>query len=270
MKPNLLFFLIFFHLNPSLYAIDNLRAGDIRSTGMGGNEATSSPLFNPALIALYERNTLRINYFNRYALKELGSVNTSLYLPGKTLSLGGDISSFGYDAYRESMFRFLMAKRLTARWTLGISLQYALLQTELYEERPARLSVDVGQTYILVDNLLTGLLITNFPTASLGDKSAGKKEFMYYMIQAGFQWQAINNVFISGALSTGGEYTVAGSLGLEYIAFCNFSIRAGIKSSPMLPSFGFGYDFADFHVDTAVVYHPVLGASTGLGLSFSF
>ncbi|MDR2388279.1 MAG: hypothetical protein LBD89_00630 [Tannerellaceae bacterium] len=270
MKPNLLLLLISFHLYPPIYAIDNLRTGDARSIGMGGNEATASPVFNPALITLYERNTLRINCFNRYALKELGSMNANLYLPGKTLSVGGDVASFGYDAYRESMFRFFMAKPLTKQWNLGISVQCALLQTELYEEQPTQLSVDVGLTYIPVDKLLTGLLITNCPSVSFGGKSAEKKEFMYYMIQAGFQWELINNVFISGALSTGEDYVAAGSLGFEYVAFQDFCLRAGLRSAPMLPSFGFGYAFSNFHVDVAAVYHTVLGISTGLGLSYSF
>ncbi|MDR2809187.1 MAG: hypothetical protein LBB84_01350 [Tannerellaceae bacterium] len=270
MKPNLLLILIFFHLYPSLYATNNLRIGDIRTIGMGGNEATASAAFNPSLIALYGQKTLCINYFNRYGLKELGSVGGSFYLPGETLSLGGDIFSFGYDAYRESMFRFLTAKRLTTHWALGVSIQYALLETELYEERPAQLSVDVGLTHIPVDNLLIGLSITNFPSVNLGDKSTGKKEFMYYSIQAGFQWEVINRMFISGALSTGEESAIGGSLGLEYVAFRDFCIRAGVKGSPLLPSFGFGYAFSSFHIDVAAVYHPVLGTSTGIGLSFSF
>jgi hypothetical protein len=241
--------------------------GDIRSIGMG---ETASALFNPALIALSEKNSIRMNYFNRYALRELGTINGSLYLPNDMLSMGVDVSSFGYDAYRESMFRLLTAKRLNERWTLGISIQYAFLQTELFEEQPAQLSADMGLTYSPVDNLLINLLIINFPSASFGYEYIEKMEFMHYLIQAGFQWEVINSMFISAALSTGEAYTVGGSLGVEYVAFDDFSIRAGVKGAPMLPSFGFGYRFSDFSVDVAAVYHPVLGISTGVGISFSF
>jgi hypothetical protein len=250
-----------------LYAADNLRMGDIRSIAMGGS---ASALFNPALIAVSEERSIRLNYFNRYALKELATINGSIYLPNDMLSTGVDISSFGYDAYRENLFRLLTAKRLNERWALGVSIQYAFLQTELFEEQPAQLSADIGLTFAPVDNLLTSLLIMNFPSASFGHETIEKMEFMHHLIQAGFQWEVINSMFISATLQTGEGAHAGGSLGIEYVAFDAFSIRAGVKASPMLPSFGFGYRFSGFGMDVAAVYHPVLGVSTGLGISFFF
>jgi hypothetical protein len=270
MTPKFLFVLLFLHLYPCLYAADNLRAGDMRSAGMGGNEATASPLFNPSLIALYERHSVRINYFNRYGLKELGNINGSLYLPNAMLPAGVTVASFGYDAYRESMFRLFAAKRLNARWAAGVSVQYAFLQTELYDGQPAQLSVDAGLACMPVDNLLAGLFITDFPSISFGNEFAERKELMCYLIQAGFQWEVINSMFISAALSAGASSPAGGSLGLEYVASGDFRIRAGVKGAPLLPSFGFGYGFSDFNVDVAAVYHAVLGISTGVGLSLSF
>ena len=37
-----------------------------------------------------------------------------------------------------------------------------------------------------------------------------------------------------------------------------------------LDSSGIGYNFSCFTIDVASIYHPILGMSTGLGLSFSF
>jgi hypothetical protein len=266
-----LFILTFFlYLFSDLYAVDNLRIGDIRSIAIGGNEATVSALFNPSIIALSDRRTVRINYFNRYALKELGTVSGSLYLPNDLLPIGIDVSSFGYDAYRESMFRLLAAKRLNSRWTLGVSIQYAFLQTELFEEQPAQLSADVGLTCTPVENLLISLLIINSPSVSFNNELTGEKEFMSYLMQAGFQWEVINSMFVSAALETGKLHAIGGSLGFEYVVSSDFAIRAGIRGVPLLPSFGFGYRFLGFNADVAAVYHPILGVSTGMGLSFSF
>ncbi|MDR1644443.1 MAG: hypothetical protein LBS05_01265 [Tannerellaceae bacterium] len=271
MKPKLLFMLtLFLHLFFGLYAADHLRISDVRSIAMGGNEATASTLFNPSLLAMSDRHTLRVNCFNRYVLRELGTINGSLYLPNAQLPIGLDVSSFGYDAYRESLFRLLAAKRLSSRWTLGVSVQYALLQTELFEEQPAQLSTDLGLTYAPVDNLLMGLLIMNFPSVSFRNEFTEEMVFMYYLIQAGLQWEVINSLFISAALETSELYAIGGGLGLEYVAFSDFCIRAGIKGAPLLPSFGFGYRFFSFNMDVAAVYHPVLGVSSGIGLAFTF
>lgn len=270
LKPRLLCLFAWFS-SFYLSAADNLRIGDMRSLAMGGNEVTTSALFNPALVALSEKRSIHINYYNRFALEELGTVSGSFFLPNPILSGGIHISSFGYDAYRESLFRLLLGKQLSKRWTLGISIQYALLQTELFEDtQPAQLSTDVGLTYSPVNKLLIGLLIMNYPSVSIASESLENREFMYYLMQIGFQWQVINRVFISATLEGGEARAIGGGLGIEYKPFDDFSLRAGVKGSPILPSFGCGYRFSSFAVDAAAVYHPVLGMSTGVGFSYSF
>jgi hypothetical protein len=57
---------------------------------------------------------------------------------------------------------------------------------------------------------------------------------------------------------------------MEYQPFEDFTIRTGIKGGPLLPSLGMGYGFSPFAVDVAIVYHPVLGVSPGVGLQFTF
>jgi hypothetical protein len=237
---------------------------------MGGNEAITSALFNPSLIAWYAKNGIGMNYFDRYGLKELGAFNGCLYLPGRKLSFGVDVSTFGYEAYRESQFRFLLARRLNGQWALGVGFQYAFLQTELLEEPVGQLSTDIGLTFAPVDNLLIGLLVMNLPSARLGDESVDVKDFKTYLIQTGIRWEVINKVFIVCTVETNNEQAVTGSAGMEYQPFEDFAIRTGIKGNPFLPSLGMGYCFSPFAVDAAIVYHPVLGVSSGIGLQFTF
>jgi hypothetical protein len=253
-----------------LLAVDHLRLTDIRSIGLGGSGVVQSALFNPALVALSENKSIRMSYFNRYNLKELGTVSGSFYFPNDLLSAGMHISSFGYDAYRESLFRLFAGKRLNERWALGVGIQYALLQTELFEETPSRLSTDIGLTFSPVDNLLAGLLMMNMPSVKLGGKDHDVKAFSSYAIQVGFQWGFVDNLFISGHLGSNGERALSGGLGMEYVPFERFSLRVGVAGSPFLPSFGAGYCFRHFTVDVSTVYHPVLGTSTGVGVSYTF
>ena len=270
MKPNLLCILALLCISTSSFAVNNLRLSDIRSMGMSGNEVLQSALFNPALIALYESKSLIFNYLNRYELKELGTVNGSFYLPNDFLPAGFNFCSFGYDAYRETLFRLALGKQLNKKWTLGVGVQYAFLQTELFEEQPAQLSTDIGITYSPVDNLLIGLLIMNLPSVSLQDEPLEIEDFKDYLLQIGFQWEIINNVLISTTLGSNKVHPLIPAFGLEYTPFDNFSIRGGVGGMPFAPSFGVGYGFSHFRVDVAAVYHSVLGFSTGLGLQFTF
>ena len=59
---------------------------------MGGNGVTQSVLFNPALVALYTDKVLHLEYFNRYGVKELGTVGIGFVYPNPLLSAGVDIS----------------------------------------------------------------------------------------------------------------------------------------------------------------------------------
>ncbi len=243
---------------------------DMRSIAMSGNEVVQSALFNPALICTSEHKAIQFNYFNRYSLKELGTINGNFYLPNEYLSVGINFSSFGYDAFRETMFRLSLSKQLHGKWSLGISAQYALLQTELLEEKPALLSTDIGIVYTPVKNLLIGLLIMNLPAVNLGDKSIKIEDFESYLLQIGFQWEIINNMFITSSLGQNEEHKLIANFGLEYILFNSFFIRAGVGGIPFLPSFGVGYEFSCFKIDVAAVYHSILGISTGIGLQFNF
>ena len=221
-----------------VHGVDNLRLPDVRSVGMGGNVATQSILFNPALIVDKEKKSIHLEYFNRYMLKELGTMSGSFYYPNQLLSAGVDISVFGFDKYREMMVRVLGGKRLGDQWALGLGVHYSFLQTDLLENIRSRLSTDLGITFSPIDKLLIGMII--------------------------------NSLLITGSVGTENENLVVGNFGLEYTAFDSFFIRAGIQTAPLLPSLGIGYNFSCFTIDVASIYHPILGMSTGLGLSFSF
>ena len=262
--------LVLFFVPINIHAVDNLRIPDIRCLGMGGNGVTQSVLFNPALVALHTDKVLYSEYFNRYGVKELGTMGVGFVYPNPLLSAGVDISSFGYDQYRETLFRLSVGKRLNDRWRIGISFQYKMLQTELWEEVPKQLSTDVGILFTPVDKLLIGVLIMNFPAIAIHKYTAEIKCFTGYSVQIGFQWEIINSLLIVGTIESNKEHTWIGNAGIGYAPFKNFRIRAGVQTTPLLPALGIGYRLAGFTVDVATVYHPVLGVSTGLGLSYSF
>lgn len=255
---------------PCLHAVENLRLPDIRCMGMGECAATQSLLINPALVCLENVKSIDINYFNKYGLKELGTVSLALSYPNELLSAGVNISSFGYDSYRESMLRLFVGKSLTDKWCVGISIQYAMLQTELHEQRPQYLSTDVGVVYSPVEKLLVTLLIMDLPSVAIKKEITDIESFIGYSLQVGFQWEVFNNMLIAGNAETNKQTTLTGNIGLEYQLIDHFHVRAGIKATPLMPSLGVGYQFSGFTVDVATLYHPILGMSTGIGLKYSF
>ena len=270
MKKTAIIFLGIVFVCIHLQATDNLRIPDLRTLSIGGGGVAETPLYNPALLATLSQHKLYVNYYNRYSVSELATASGGFYFVNDILPTGLEISSFGYDEYRESLFRLSMGKQIAEKWTIGISVQYMLLQSLLFEESSGRISTDAGIVYKPVENLLTGLSVLHLPAVKVGDKNIDNKHIASYSIHAGFNWKFINNMLITGSLEHCEADPVSGSFGLEYLPFDNFRIRAGLRSSPLKPSLGIGYQLGGFHLDAGMLYHPVLGASMGFGLSFSF
>ena len=81
---------LFFCLFP-VSAEENLRLPDTRALALGGNGVTLSSFSNPALVQLSTDKVIHLEYFNRYALKELGSINGSFQYPNVSAEYGPDI-----------------------------------------------------------------------------------------------------------------------------------------------------------------------------------
>ena len=254
----------------SANAIDNLRIPDLRTLSLGCSGVTETPLYNPAILATITQSKLYANYYNRYSVSELATVSGGFYFQNNILPAGLEITSFGYDEYRESLFRLSLGKQIAKQWTVGIAIQYAMLQSELFEENSGIVSSDIGLTYRPVDNVLMGLSILHLPSAKVGDKNIENEHIAPYSIQFGFNWEVVNTVLITGSVNNSKDDPVAGTFGLEYMPLDDFKIRAGIISSPLRPSLGVGYSIAGIDLDAGMIYHSVLGISIGVGLSFSF
>jgi hypothetical protein len=237
---------------------------------MGGIGTTHSALFNPSLLALRTDSELRLDYYNRYSLKELATISGGLSFRNNLLPIGLHIASFGYDAYRESMFRFSAGKLLNDNLALRISLQYAILKSELFETSAARLSTDIGAAWRVVDNWLITASVINFPSKIITSENIDSERIASWSAELGVNWQIINNLLITGGVVRNGETPLGAGFGIEYQPFTDFQLRAGLRSAPFRPSLGIGYRFSMITADVVMIYHPVLGVSTGVGLSYSF
>jgi hypothetical protein len=254
----------------SVNATDNLRIPDLRTLSLGGGGATETPLCNPALLAFRTQSRLYANYYNRYSVSELSTVSGGFYYLNDRIPSGIEMTSFGYDEYRESLFRLSMGKQIAEKWSLGVAFQYALLQSVLFEESSGRISADIGISYRPVENVLTGLSVLHFPSVKTGDKNVNNGHIASCSFLFGFNWDIVNTVLITGSLEHSAEETLTGSFGMEYKPFDDFKIRTGIRTAPLRPSFGIGYRIGGFDADIGMVYHSVLGTSMGVGIAFSF
>lgn len=254
----------------SAKGIENLRVADTRVSGLGGSTAVYSPLFNPAVTAFLAHRQVRGDYFDPYGMKELGTVSAGLSMPNRLLPFGVHIASFGYEKYRESMFRLSASKRLSGMWSLGVSVQYVLLQSEIFEQDGQRLSADLGVALRPTDEWMFGLSVLHCPAASIGSDEVNDARLTPFTVVSGARYMVAEGMELSaGGVYRRGEPFVC-SVGVEYVPLTHFQLRAGVKSAPFSPSLGVSYSLIGLTLDTAICYHTVLGTSVGIGLAYSF
>ena len=75
-------------------------------------------------------------------------------------------------------------------------------------------------------------------------------------------------MLIVGNVETNKNTSISGRVGVEYKLMDNFCVRMGVRTTPLLPTFGIGYKLHSFVIDAAAQYHPVLGMSTGIGVKY--
>lgn len=251
-------------------AIDNLRFPDLRTLSLGSGGVIESPLFNPSLLGFIDRNKLYSHYYNRYSISNLANVGGGLYYKNNILPAGFEITSFGYNDYRESMFRFSFGKRIANYWAIGVSFQYCMFQSLQDEENTGRISADIGITYRPSETFNIGLAALHCPSVKIGDKNVDNEHLVPYSIAAGINWRVTSSALITGSVENNREEPLTGSFGVEYQPFDDFHLRTGIRTTPLRPSLGVGYRFAGFNFDVGMLYHSVLGVSMGFGFSFNF
>lgn len=251
-------------------ATNNIRVGDIRSLALGGSGAAVTWFVNPSLMELSTKRTTGVDYFNRYGIKELGTVQGYFVYPNTFLSAGLQVASFGYDQYRQNMGRILLSKRLNKHWSVGVAFQYDWIHSELYEVVPSRISTDIGIVYKPIENLLMAFTVCNLPSIQTTAKTFKINELETYRIEVGFNWQVLNNVWITSYGAVDEAHDIISGIGAEYRAFSAVCFRMGVQTEPFLPCIGVGFFLKGFDFNTVAVWHPELGISTGLGLSYSF
>ncbi len=269
MKDQIICWSILCFLFSPCYATD-LRNVNINSLAKGNNGVTQSVLYNPAIASLLMEPAVRVDVFNRYMLKELTIAGIGICYPGKRLATSLFISTFGYDEYRETLFRSSLSKQISRKWYLGIAVSYTIKQAIFHEHAISGIGSDIGIIYKPVHKLVIGMLIMNYPSFLLSENISGNKLFNEYKFQIGFQWQVINSMFIIGSIEKNNTSFFVPSFGVEYCPYSTFFLRTGIDGNNRLPALGTGYKLKNFMIDTALSYHTLLGISLGIGLEYRF
>lgn len=264
------YLLLLFISSLSLNASDHLRSEEIRSLSLGGIGSVLSVRSNPSFSSFLDDGLVQINYFNRFSMKELSTLSGDVFVPNKVLNALLSVSTTGFDQFRETNINIGVNRLLTKSLALGIGVNYRMATIIAVDERPSRLSLDIGLTYEFNEKLMLGCSVQDAPSFTLQEYSDGSLPFFGYCIRAGGYYAISNTSLVTSEVAYLENEGVSFRAGLEYTPVSTFDLRVGFCTKPLQPSLGMGYSFRKMNVDVLALYHQQLGISSGVSLSYLF
>ena len=256
----------------TIFAYDFIHPFGGRAAAMGGSSVASQGLWamqnNPAGMANLEKISLGLYYENRWMLPETAYKCGAFALPTKFGTLGLSFNQFGSSKYSENKFGLAYAKDFGRYLQVGLQLDYLLVKIGNDYGSFRAFTFELGLQSHVTDKLTLGAYVFN--PVSFRLEQTLNHEKLPIVMRFGLAYKFTKNFLGQCEIEKNTERE-GGSLrgGLEYEAFKNFFIRAGVQTNPGILSFGLGYGIRFAQINVAAQLHNELGASIQVGMIFS-
>jgi hypothetical protein len=239
-----------------------------KAWGLGGSATAENNVFsnanNTATSTELKSFQLGIYNQNRFGLKQLNSINTSVIIPNKWMHIGASICHFGYEKFNQQNMSIGIAKKLNANFSLGITLNYVAINIAEQENTGAFLG-SFSAFYKANKKLQFGLLIFNPTQNKYNINSYGN---LPTLGRFGFKYLLNKNVYLIADANKTLEHDLVIRGGINYAFHPNFELSLGYANNPNLITFGFSTKLKQFDIQFASSYHQTLGLTPHLGLVF--
>lgn len=243
-----------------------------RAAAMGGSSVASQGLWamqnNPAGMANLEKISLGLYYENRWMLPETAYKCGAFALPTKFGCLGLSFNQFGSWKYNENKFGLAYAKDFGRYLQIGLQLDYLMLKISNDYGTFNAFTFELGLQSQVTDKLTLGTYIFN--PVNFSFEQTLNHEKLPIVMRFGLAYKFTKDFTGQCEIEKNTEKEgVSLRGGLEYEAFKQFYIRAGVQTNPGILSFGLGYTIRFAQINVAAQLHNELGASVQIGMIFS-
>ena len=256
----------------TIFAYDFIHPFGGRAAAMGGSSVASQGLWamqnNPGGMANLEKISLGLYYENRWMLPETAYKCGAFALPTKFGTLGLSFNQFGSSKYSENKFRLAYAKDFGRYLQVGLQLDYLLVKIGNDYGSFRAFTFELGLQSHVTDKLTLGAYVFN--PVSFRLEQTLNHEKLPIVMRFGLAYKFTKDFLGQCEIEKNTEREgVSLRGGLEYEAFKNFFIRAGVQTNPGILSFGLGYGIRFAQINVAAQLHNELGASIQVGMIFS-
>ena len=243
------------------YPFEEVRSVDVRTLSLGQMKALSQGLSNPAYLPFLERKQIGISVFNRFEINELSTRNILCLIPNRLIDMSFHLSMFGYDEYQLIEGRAGFAKKVSEGFSIGTSVSYITENSILDESIKTYLLADVSFFWRINESFECALTTENLIHTQNSRPSSCYLGVKYQLIPT-------TSILLESGYDSINRFCV--SAGFEYEIVSQLLVRGGFRDNPKLPSLGFAYKSKQWSVETAFLFHQMLGVSSGISVGYSF
>ncbi len=220
---------------------------------------------NPGALGEIKETSVGISYENRFLIKDLQSQGFAFAQPLKVgvISVGGQF--FGNRNYRSQRVGVGYSMKLTPKLFAGVQLNYQGLQLGENYGNKNTLTGEAGIVAYITDKWKFGASVTNVSRTKLADYV---NERFQTTMRIGTSYNLSNKVLFLAEVQKSIDYQFRGLFAIEYTPIEQLFIRGGVGINPTEFGLGIGYRFKFIHLDVGSNFHPVLGWSPHVGLTY--
>ena len=220
---------------------------------------------NPGALGEIKQTTAGISYENRFLIKDLQSQAFAVAQPLKVgvISVGGQF--FGNRTYRSQRVGVGYSMKLSEKFFAGVQLNYQGLQLGENYGNKNTLTGEAGIVAYLTSNWKMAAAVTNVSRTRLADY---QEERFATTIRLGTSYNLSNKVLFLAEVEKSVDYKARGRFAIEYSPLEQLFVRCGVGLQPTEFGLGFGYRWSFLQLDFGTNYHPILGWSPHIGLTY--
>ena len=242
-----------------------------RATALGNNASNLTDVFsvhnNQAGIGFLKKFTFGVAAKNKFLIKELTVADAAGVFPTKTGVFGLGIHHSGTSLFSERKIGIAFAKSFADRFSFGLQFDYLGISISEYGSKNL-FTFEVGlQYFIMPEKLLIGAHVNNPLRINIEDET---NEKLPTVMRFGLNYMPSKKVSLLAELEKDIDFDPVYKFGLEYLPVDKFALRAGFNANPFQASFGVGVILKNLTIDVASNYHPEVGVSPNLSLTYAF
>ena len=221
---------------------------------------------NPASIASISSLQTGLTFERRFMLQELtyGAAGVVVPFSGQQ-AIGLQLSSFGFEAYRENEIGLSYGITFLERFSVGTGIRLANVNIKDYGSTFV-IMAEAGINTLITDQLSLGFRVYNANRAQLVSETA--REDIPTILSVGLCYRPTDRVMVVADVHKDLDHPVSYRGGVEYQISTPIIARVGVTTEPLSWNAGLGVNFNEFSFDTAFGFQENLGYTPHLSLTY--